>query len=340
MNVSNLLTDDAPRLYRSQQTNDTGTQDHQHVHQYPTRHSVSSNIHPPASDGSAIEQTQSHHTSSAGSEPSPNNPVPKTVTFELLFDGAANYRARLPLKVQIFPHDTTDSIVTTVKNFYGLYEGYAAGFNFEDAHGNVLIARYENFKNDMSVYVRVALDNNQSVYAHGQKPHQPISPYGGQSNPHLEEGFQMPPPQQALNYGQPYSRPSSRVARKRSVSPRMPRMPRGTSIQKSRPRTGIKSRDTSVHGSFEDVHYDAGNGYSSSDGGAGSVSGSRKARSEQFGSAEISLENVVEGGRRKRAKFESSVSSNPTFESVLPRLLSNRRSLDRNYPSLCRHRSL
>ena len=71
----------------------------------------------------------------------------------------------------------------------------------------------------------------------------------------------------------------------------------------------MKSRDTSLHGSFEDPNNDAGNGYSSSDNGAGSISGSRKARSEQFASAEISLDNVVEGGRRKRAKFESSVSS-------------------------------
>jgi len=82
----------------------------------------------------------------------------------------------------------------------------------------------------------------------------------------------------------------------------------------------------SVVGSFEDGNNDAANGYSSSDGGAGSVSGSRKARSEQFARAEISLENVVEGGRRKRAKFESSVSTRPTMVttcsvSVLTRLV-------------------
>ena len=69
-----------------------------------------------------------------------------------------------------------------------------------------------------------------------------------------------------------------------------------------------------MHGSFEDANNDAANGYSSSDGGAGSISGSRKARSEQFASAEISLDNVVEGGRRKRAKFESSVSTSVNWE--------------------------
>ena len=282
----------------------------------------------------AMEPGCSAQATPTASEASPASPTPKTVTFELLFDGAANYRARLPLKVQIFPHDTTDSIVTTVKNFYGLYEGYAAGFSFEDALGNVLIARYENFKNDMPVFVRVALDNTPSFHPHGQNPYQPASPHKGHRNPQLEEGFQMPPPQQALNYGQPYSRPSSRIARKRSESPRT-RMVRGASIQKGRSRSGIKSRDPSVHGSFEDGNYDAANGYSSSDGAAGSVSGSRKARSEQFASAEISLDNVVEGGRRKRAKFESSVSG---FAGIMVILKDNANLVCRNCRSLCRRK--
>jgi hypothetical protein len=47
------------------------------------------------------------------------------------------------------------------------------------------------------------------------------------------------------------------------------------------------------------------NGYSSGDG-AGSVSS--RTKSEHLGNTEISLDNIVEGGRRKRAKFESSVS--------------------------------
>lgn len=317
MNVSTLLSSDAPRPYRSPQTSDTALHtalpDQQHVHQYPTRRSVSSNAHTTDHQNPAIEHSRGFHTTASGNQPSAASPVPKTVTFELLFDGAANYRARLPLKVQIFPHDTTDSIVTTVKNFYGLYEGYAAGFNFEDSYGSILIARYENFRNDMSVYVRVALDNTQTAHHHGRQPYLSASPQIGHNSSQLVEGFQMPPPQQALNYGQPYSRPNSRIARKRSASPRTTRVGRAPSTQKGRSRSGIKSTDVSVAGSFEDGNYDAANGYSSSDGGAGSVSGSRKARSEQFARAEISLENVVEGGRRKRAKFESSVSARPTM---------------------------
>lgn len=56
-----------------------------------------------------------------------------------------------------------------------------------------------------------------------------------------------------------------------------------------------KSKDNSVLGE--------GDGYSS--GGEGSVTSSRRSKTEQV-NAEISVDNIVEGGRRKRA-FESSV---------------------------------
>lgn len=306
MNVSNLLSNDAPRSYRSQQTSDTASQEPHYVHQYPTRHSVIANSHPAVDHDVVQDHKEGVPAQSPGQEASPANPIPKTVTFELLFDGAANYRARLPLKVQIYPHDTTDSIVTTVKNFYGLYDGASGSFSFEDASGNILIARYENFANNMSVYVRAAPDYGQPFYPRGQTPYHPGSPQSAYRHTQHDEVLQMPPPQQALTYGQPCSRPNSRVARKRSTSPRNGRGGRSASIQKGRSRSGIKSRDTSVLGSFDEASNDAANGYSSSDGGAGSVTGSRKARSEQFASAEISLENVVEGGRRKRAKFDSS----------------------------------
>ena len=314
MNVSNLLSNDAPQPYRPQQTLETMPHEQQRPHQYPTRHSVSA-----SNDGNMDPalQTQSmhtgyggiHHSGPVGYDASPPIAAPKTVTFELVFDDASQARGRLPLKVQIFPHDTTDSIVTTVRNFWGLYKDVVAGFSFEDRQGNILIARYENFVNGMSVIVRVNVDHTHSYYQQGQIPYQSASPHSGQRTPHLGEPFQMPPPNQVLNYSQPFSRPSSRVARNRSPSPRSIKGGRSHSIQKGRSKTGLKSRDASVHGSFDETNNDAANGYSSSDNGAGSISGSRKARSEQFASAEISLDNVVEGGRRKRAKFESSVSS-------------------------------
>ncbi|KAI9810573.1 MAG: hypothetical protein M1832_001234 [Thelocarpon impressellum] len=74
----------------------------------------------------------------------------------------------------------------------------------------------------------------------------------------------------------------------------------------ARSRPPAKSRASSTHGHGPGPDGDAANGYSDSDGGHGSVTGSRKARSEQLASADISLDNIVEGGRRKRAKFESS----------------------------------
>ncbi|KJZ68943.1 hypothetical protein HIM_11659 [Hirsutella minnesotensis 3608] len=96
-------------------------------------------------------------SSNGGSVSPRQTATPKTVTFELAFSNSPQYRARLPMRVQIYPHDTTDSIVTAVKEFYGLYWGQTGskGVSFEDDNGNSLIARYENFRNNMVVYVRV-----------------------------------------------------------------------------------------------------------------------------------------------------------------------------------------
>ncbi|CAG8952675.1 hypothetical protein HYFRA_00008917 [Hymenoscyphus fraxineus] len=243
------------------------------------------------------------------------SPTPKSVAFELLFPESPQYRARLPMRVQIFPHDTTDSIVTTVKNFYGLYAGPggAKGVSFEDEQGNTLIARYENLRNNMVVYVRVIEEPTQPAGAFGPSPYQSGASAGPSAYYSGGDGNQMPPPQpaQALNYGQPLSRPASRTSRKRSVSPNS-RGRRSESastnppvMKKNRSRSGFKSRGSSTHGGFPDVHSDGLNGYSSGDGAAGSVTSSRT-KSEHIGNTEISLDNIVEGGRRKRAKFESS----------------------------------
>jgi hypothetical protein len=106
------------------------------------------------------------------------------------------------------------------------------------------------------------------------------------------------------------SRPASRAARQRSNSPQSGRGRRSASASTNpkRIRPSAKSRTGSAHSSFADALGDAANGYSDSDGGNGSVSSSRRNRAEQLASAEISLDNIVEGGRRKRAKFDSSVS--------------------------------
>ncbi|RDW94871.1 hypothetical protein BP5796_00634 [Coleophoma crateriformis] len=240
------------------------------------------------------------------------SPVPKSVAFELLFPESPQYRARLPMRVQIFPHDTTDSIITTVKNFYGLYgsSSGAKGVSFEDEHGHTLIARYENLRNNMVVYVRVIDEPAPSVGAYGPPSYHSASPVH-QHTFYATEGHHMPPPQpaQALSYGHPISRPTSRASHKRSVSPNRGRRSASAStnlppIKKNRSRSGFKSRGSSAHGSFAEIHSDGLTGYSSGDGAPGSVSS--KTKSEHLGNTEISLDNIVEGGRRKRAKFESS----------------------------------
>ncbi|KAK2739605.1 hypothetical protein FQN55_009341 [Onygenales sp. PD_40] len=230
----------------------------------------------------------------------PSSPSPKHVAFELLLDENSKVRARIPMRVQIFPHDTTDSIVTTVKNFYGIYEGAASCVSFEDENRNTLIARYENLRNNMTVYVRVipghSYPDNYSQPAY-------YGPVDSLRRPSLGEPFQLHPqqPTQALDYGQSPSRPHSRVARKRSISPGG-RGRRSASAQKAPSRSGIKSRGSSTHGSF----HDDGAAFSDNDDDHGSMTGSKKARSEQFASSEISMDNILQDGRRKRPKFESS----------------------------------
>ncbi|PNY29718.1 transcriptional regulatory protein [Tolypocladium capitatum] len=239
-------------------------------------------------------------SSSNGGSVSPRQAAtPKNVAFELMFSNSPQYRARLPMRVQIYPHDTTDSIVTTVKNFYGLYSGPTGskGVSFEDDHGNTLIARYENFSNNMVVYVRV-IEGSPSAFA----PH-PFHPATiGSESYYAGEGYQAPQPQR---FEQDMPRPSSRASRRRSPSPNAIRGRRSdsssTASKKGRSRS-VKDRRSMPH-SQTDAYSDSMNGYSSGDGAPSSTSGKNK---EQLGNTDISVENIVEGGRRKRAKFESS----------------------------------
>ncbi|PSR94361.1 hypothetical protein BD289DRAFT_363637 [Coniella lustricola] len=223
--------------------------------------------------------------------------VPRSVKFELVED-SHQYRARIPMRVQIYPHDTTESIISTVKNFYGLYPTPTScpGVSFEDEHGNTIIGRYENFRHNSVVYVRVrdgpptpgpqaALTNGSAVQTF-----------------YTQDGY---PIHCAQPQSQHLSRPVSRSSRRRSVSPGSVNGRRSTSASTSgkhvRPRSS-KNRGSGSQTNGES-HSDSLNGYASSDGAPGSSSGKPK---EQIGSTEISLDNIVEGGRRKRAKFESS----------------------------------
>lgn len=223
-------------------------------------------------------------------------PTPKTVAFELLFANASEYRARLPMRVQIYPHDATESIVTTVKNFYGIYSGphRSKGISFEDKDGNTLIARYENFSNGMVVYVRVFDEYSVEPPAFEQQGYQ-ASASGIPSYPtEAYNGQAMQSPSHDM------ARPSSRTSRRRSLSPNGLREQRSTSTGSNSHKR--RSRPSKNASSLSQA--DAYSDYSSDDGANSTASGRTK---EQLGNTDISVENIVEGGRRKRAKFESSV---------------------------------
>lgn len=214
------------------------------------------------------------------------------------------------MRVQIYPHDTTDSIVTTVKNFYGLYSGPTGskGVSFEDKEGNTLIARYENFTNNMVVYVRVFEEYPADPASYGGHSYAASAPgaqsyYSGETN-HAQSAQRQP-----LDM----ARPASRTSRQRSRSPNGLAGARDDSVgsagQKRRSRP-VKNHTALNQG---DAHSDNMGGYSS-DEGARSTSSART--KEQLGNTDISVENIVEGGRRKRAKFESSVRE-PQLTSVV-----------------------
>ena len=294
MQVSNMLAE--PRVAGAQRCPEV--EELLAGRHHDTMHPVSGyDMMPQREDSGIMDVYPSTETGSAHESMSPSKQMPKKhVSFELLLPQSPAHKARLPMRVDIYPHDTTDSIITTVKNFYGLYE--RRGVIFEDRHGNTLIARFENFEHGMTVYVRVSpetLDADE----YSPDPHQQtISPR--RARPHLDEAFQMLPP---IQHHQG-SRAGSRHARQ-SHSPHPGRGRRSASVSK-RMRPSIKSRGNSSHGSFADAN---GDGYSDSDEEHGSVSSSRRSRKEPLASAEISVDNIVEGGRRKRAKFDSSVST-------------------------------
>ncbi|ROT40856.1 hypothetical protein SODALDRAFT_106161 [Sodiomyces alkalinus F11] len=265
---------------------------------------------------------------SAATNASPRQAIiPKKVTFELLFT-ESQARGRLPMRVHIYPHDTTDSIVTTVKNFYGLYPGANGGLgvSFEDQDGTTLIARYENFRHDMTVYVRVTEEPPATVTPFIAPPYK--SSVSGA--PYNESDSTFPRQPTTTHLG----RDLSRSPRRRSPSPNGTRGRRSASAN-TNPNASKKSRSRSVKESAADIYSETMNGYSSGDGAPSSSSGRAK---EHIGNTDISVENIVEGGRRKRAKFESS--ELPLFAPPqMPAATSNpsispARRVEHNRPSL------
>ncbi|KAF2863118.1 hypothetical protein K470DRAFT_211372 [Piedraia hortae CBS 480.64] len=182
---------------------------------------------------------------------SPDKRDQKHVVFKLIDPSDPRYQARLPMRVMISPNDRTDSIITTVKNFYGLYD---YGVSFENTDGMGIIAAYDNFEHDMTVLVRTV----------------------------------TPPPV--------------------SVPPSAPRHDARHSSQSSGARLGAPldlrsslAQDEWAHPPHDAPRDELGSTGNHAD---GSSTGGRRGRADHV-IADISVDNIVEGGRRRRA-FESS----------------------------------
>ncbi|CAI6332942.1 unnamed protein product [Periconia digitata] len=82
-------------------------------------------------------------------DPSTGASSAKHVIFSRPFTGDVRYES---MKFFILPFYSTDSIISTVKHFYGIKD--RAGVIFEDSNGAMVIPSYENLVHDMIVHVR------------------------------------------------------------------------------------------------------------------------------------------------------------------------------------------
>ncbi|KAK3987370.1 hypothetical protein QBC44DRAFT_121497 [Cladorrhinum sp. PSN332] len=98
------------------------------------------------------EDVEPHEEATDSSQTGPT----KIVVFKLALDEPGQFTLREPLAAKIYPHDTIESIISTVKQgFYGIYGQRTVGdLSFVDDQGNPVVAEYENFRDGMDIYVR------------------------------------------------------------------------------------------------------------------------------------------------------------------------------------------
>lgn len=212
------------------------------------------------------------HLHKASMSPTLSNADPKEVTFVHINEDGL--RGRIPFRVNITPSDSVDDIISTVKNFFGIYNGGSIGF--EDSKGKMFIPRYENFTIGGTAFVR------GTSFPAGDPDR--FTPAGSATQSPVKNPFPMLPP--ASN--QPL-RPAFGA-----MSP-PPTFRRGTSA------SGTRSKGTTPT-PFQ------GGPIKTEDSGDDSDAASGKSSRRGVLSADVSLDNIVEGSRRKRAKFDSSVS--------------------------------
>ncbi|KAF3932894.1 hypothetical protein ABW19_dt0208416 [Dactylella cylindrospora] len=193
------------------------------------------------------ESAPNHETipsNGALATPTHSPPMPKHVVFALLTDPRdtnPQERTNLPtVNFTINAHDTTESIASTVKTFFGLFSNDPNVANsyrvsFEDGDGNRMILSYDNVEENARIYVRAMVE--QSFLSQQSRSGSPMK--------------------------------AGRVG--------------GAAMS--------RSRSNKRHASSTPTP-DLGPDF--------------KKQLEPVASAEISVENILEGSRRKRAKFESS----------------------------------
>lgn len=199
---------------------------------------------------------------------SPNSHC-KNVHFRL-YSGVSE-----PKTLHIFPHDTTDSITTTVKNMFGLGREEDSALSFRDPEGRYMILQHENFEDGMTVNIHVE-----------ENPRH----YSCQFRPSLLD---------------------HRASGARSVSPSAARGRRSASAGGrlkglKRPAASYdweNGQDYVEHYTQDYFHQQPPQQFLPED-----YDEDQRARVEPLASAEISLVNIVEGSRRKRPKFSSDVS--------------------------------
>lgn len=180
-----------------------------------------------------------------------------------------------PKTLHIYPHDTTDSITTTVKNMFGLGREEDSALSFQDPEGRYMILQHENFEDGMTVNIRV------------------------EENPH-RYSYQIR--QSLLDHLVPCTR---------SVSPSAARGRRSASAG-GRPKSLKRSAASHDWENGQDPER-YGQDYFHQQFLPEDYDEDQRGRVEPLASAEISLDNIVEGSRRKRPKFSSDVSHTWAF---------------------------
>jgi hypothetical protein len=194
-----------------------------------------------------------------------------------------------PKPFYIRPHDTTDSIMDTVKHLFGLSRQYDLGISLEDADGLSFIPSYDNFTDGMTVDVRIeeSLPNNYA-YRHSYNLRQ-------------SQGVSRYPNSRSVS-------PQSRGRRSTSAT----RMQMGSGRGRSLKRSAMYLD----HEADQEVYRDAVWYQLAHQSLMPDDEEEPRTKAASVASADISVENIVEGSRRKRPKFSSDVRLRLLFTQV------------------------